>query len=767
MHCLFFKRSLWILFLLLNCVSLLAQSTYYSRNGAALPRNWNEADSWTTSSDGSGPAAGIPGRNDNVVILNGHTVLINATNNNGFAGISPNGLGRANVGTFNGSGIAAFYQIGNITVNSGGVLSSAVRLMIGGSTLVLGTLATTTAYDDIINIGRLEISSGATFSCNDDFVLSGDSETLLFNTTTSSDDIYIDHTDAQLCGTGTVAITDAIWYFNGASSDQLCSQITITGCGTCPQSGTGISSLPTDQKFIYQGSAWRYLDDGSNQGTVWVGTSFNDFGWSTGQAQLGYGDGDETTTVSFGANTNNKHETTYFRKSFYVEDPNGYSSVLLRLLRDDGAVVYINGTEVDRQNMPAGTISFNTLASTAIGGSPEDQFFETSLNPSILSAGTNYIAVEVHQANVTSSDLSFDLELTGVFGNALINKGDTWNYMDDGSNQGTAWTGVLFNDASWSTGVAQLGYGDGDETTTISFGGNTNNKHETTYFRKSINVIDPSIYQSLTVNILRDDGVIIYVNGNEVLRNNMPTGTISFTTLASTTIEGTDEDNYLSFNVSSANLIAGTNVIAVEVHQANITSSDLSFDMELIGVESNVLPVELIHFSGYPFENKVELEWATASELNNDYFIIQHSDRGIHFTDRGIVKGNGTAYEQINYSYIDQQPNAAVNYYRLRQVDFDGQFSDSEIIRVLVNSNGFYKIYPNPVTDILRVVTSYDLTKANVALSFIDGTDQALEKEVDRQTLMIRTDQLAEGIYFLEVRLEEVVIRDRFLVVKN
>src|SRR5207248_11507031 len=106
---------------------------------------------------------------------------------------------------------------------------------------------------------------------------------------------------------------------------------------------------------IATGSTWKYLDNGSNQGTAWRATAFSDATWASGAAELGYGDGDEPTVVSFGPNASAKFITTYFRKSFSVTDPAQVTSPSLRIKRDDGAVVYVNGTEVFRTNMPTGT----------------------------------------------------------------------------------------------------------------------------------------------------------------------------------------------------------------------------------------------------------------------------------------------------------------------------------------------------------------------------------------------------------------------------
>ncbi|MBK5295544.1 MAG: hypothetical protein JJE40_00215, partial [Vicinamibacteria bacterium] len=120
----------------------------------------------------------------------------------------------------------------------------------------------------------------------------------------------------------------------------------------------------------------------------------------------------------------------------------------------------------------------------------------------------------------------------------------TWKYLDNGSNQGTAWRAPAFADSAWASGPAQLGYGDGDEATVVSFGPSSTAKYTTTYFRHAFSVASPASYQSLTLRVMRDDGVVVYLNGNEVFRSNLPTGTVTSTTLASTAVSGADESAF-------------------------------------------------------------------------------------------------------------------------------------------------------------------------------------------------------------------------------
>ncbi|HEX8169921.1 MAG TPA: fibronectin type III domain-containing protein [Thermoanaerobaculia bacterium] len=165
--------------------------------------------------------------------------------------------------------------------------------------------------------------------------------------------------------------------------------------------------------LITERSLWKYLDNGSNQGTAWTATAFDDSLWASGPAELGYGDGDEATIVNYGPDPLRRYVTTYFRKTVNVEDPSQFTKVILRLIRDDGAVVYINGREVWRPNMPTGTIAYTTLAAVTVSDADEDAWQELTLDPQVLVAGANTVAVEMHQAGRSSSDLSFDLQLIG------------------------------------------------------------------------------------------------------------------------------------------------------------------------------------------------------------------------------------------------------------------------------------------------------------------------------------------------------------------
>ncbi|MBL49807.1 MAG: hypothetical protein CMP28_12775 [Roseibacillus sp.] len=174
----------------------------------------------------------------------------------------------------------------------------------------------------------------------------------------------------------------------------------------------------------------------------------------------------------------------------------------------------------------------------------------------------------------------------------LIRPGDVWKYLDDGSDQGVAWRNREFDDESWRSGPAELGYGDNDEATEVRFGPNEDNddndedeKYITTYFRKNFTVTDASQVAALTYRIKRDDGMVVYLNGNVIGRDHVGENPDYLTEARNGSSQEDDflEPGDLDFAADDIHtlLVDGTNTIAVEIHQDDNESSDISFDFEL------------------------------------------------------------------------------------------------------------------------------------------------------------------------------------------
>jgi hypothetical protein len=117
-----------------------------------------------------------------------------------------------------------------------------------------------------------------------------------------------------------------------------------------------------------------------------------------------------------------------------------------------------------------------------------------------------------------------------------------------------------------------------------------------------------------------------------------------------------------------------------------------------------VLPVELLSFDAKPVDDNVILNWSTASEINNNYFEVEKSNDGKKFKTFQFVSGAGNSTIQNDYSTVDESPSPGINYYRLKQVDFDGTISYSPIVAVEINSSNVFYVMPNPAIDKLELV---------------------------------------------------------------
>lgn len=197
--------------------------------------------------------------------------------------------------------------------------------------------------------------------------------------------------------------------------------------------------------------------------------------------------------------------------------------------------------------------------------------------------------------------------VTNPVATILLPNGSTWSYLDDTTDPGATWNQVGFNDSGWSNGVAELGFGDTDvrrpEATVVRrFVGNVTNA--TYYFRRTVNIPNPASFTGIQLNVQQDDGAIVYVNGNEVYRATNMVGVNGHTSLALST-QPDDGAAYYTTNLSPSLFLAGNNLIAVEVHQNSMTSSDVSFDLMLWGIAPAGTAVHVVQTS----PTQAEVSW--------------------------------------------------------------------------------------------------------------------------------------------------------------
>jgi hypothetical protein len=328
-----------------------------------------------------------------------------------------------------------------------------------------------------------------------------------------------------------------------------------------------------DGLLVEAESEWRYLDGGAAP-AGWAEPGFDDGAWPVGRAELGFGDGDENTVLTPGS------ITYHARRTFDVEGPPP-SSLELHLKADDGAIVYLNGTEILRDNLPEGPVDAST---TALGWrSGADEGFRTFAVPAdALVGGQNVLAVEVHNVWSGNNDLGFDLRLlpSDVIVEQpdppLVDLGSSWIHTDSSGGAAPAgWPAAIGAGLGLGPDPAQFGFGEDDEATELVVG------QEAYYFATTFEVDDLGEATELDLSLVVDDGAVVYLNGTEILRVNMATDrVIEWNTRPLTWASG-DDERLQDHVVPADALVVGTNTITVEVHNYWPGNPDLSFDLGL------------------------------------------------------------------------------------------------------------------------------------------------------------------------------------------
>gem|GEM_PF-1749058 len=198
--------------------------------------------------------------------------------------------------------------------------------------------------------------------------------------------------------------------------------------------------------------------------------------------------------------------------------------------------------------------------------------------------------------------------------------------------------------------------------------------------------------------------------------------------------------------IDGSGLVSGTFASITSSNPSIVYTVDYSDATEVEIEVTEVLPVELASFNGRIENTTTYLSWETYSESNNDYFVIEHSIDGRNFTMLNKVYGNGTTSTISNYSYTHEQPARMDNYYRLKQVDYDGGFEYSSVLHLLNEINDTpVDIYPNPARDVLI----YEGAAATLTFYNMFGTQVMQQSTAGKSNIDI--SQLNAGTYIIEI----------------
>lgn len=433
---------------------------------------------------------------------------------------------------------------------------------------------------------------------------------------------------------------------------------------------------PNALTFIELGSDWSWRYDSTAWDSNWNASDYDSGSWATGAAPLGRGPGNWGTNI-MPEGLSPIPISAQFRKSIEIEDASQVTDGKIAVRADDGVVLYLNGIEIGRKNLPNTTLGQSTYATTAPRStSAAATLVEFDVPAAVLRDGTNVVSASV-QANYRSTvDLSFDLLFTAVRGEAevpdppatpqlvaeatsgtavalswtqpagdvavekyeisrdgevvaevagdetswsedsltpettyeysivavgefgrnsepgtasvstpadtavtFIQEGSDWSWRYDAAAWDPDWKTLGYDSSSWATGTAVLGRGPGTWETNIMPEA-LSPIPLSAQFRKAVQVEDPSVVVDAVISVRADDGVVVYVNGVEVGRQNLSNATLGQNSYASAAPRtSTAAANPVQFEVPSAVLRAGDNIVAASVHGNYRGTTDLSFDL--------------------------------------------------------------------------------------------------------------------------------------------------------------------------------------------
>ncbi len=799
-----------------------ANRTFYSRASG----DWESNNSWSFTPDGSSgtvPVGVFPRRADNVVIQSGHTILVNSVTDNGPCSQSPNDLGRANVGPFTGSEDQMFYHTGDILIANGGTLTVTEEIMLEGYTLV-DNGGTFTIAEDIINLGYLEVLTTATFSNTDDLILSGNSITIINNLAIGVDDIYLDWTDATLCGEGIINLGNGgpdpdVQLFNGSTLDQICYTFDMTctlNCDAFPINGTGnfssgnsgpggVGSLSSsgdvvlwlDANSINQatGTNLSIWSDLSGYGNDASSSGGNEPVFNTGQlngfpAVQFVSTNSDFLRVAHGASLN-LSTLTMFTVGNLEASSTPYASFISKI---QTGVVAFNGYGLFRNdNLQGVTFSIDALGNEAqsaitygvdaihssIYSDPALEHFVNEVGPSTDSyAGpvTNHTTPLYIGATVNAAGTNPDRFLAGdiseiVLFNAALNNAKRIivnNYLSAKYNVALSNNNVYTMDnpanGDYDFEIAGIGQAADGSNHRDSRGtgivrmwnpSNLSNNEFLLWGHDSTPLENTSTIVGVDV-----DGDIIEERLSRVWRVSEvgDVGTVS-----------------ISFNFSQLGNPLGSNLrllidrngngfadndvtpIAGSVSNGVAIFSNVNFqdgDRFTLGNTdaSSPLPVELILFDAIAQGAEVVIRWATASEINNDFFTVERSVSAETWESISYKEGAGNSSSRIDYQEIDKFPYPGVSYYRIKQTDFDGTISYSDVKRVELDEIFLFKVFPNPTEGVFQFSSGLNLDGAEILVYNLLGQRLPAQIESERNNAHIELVDVPDGIYLLKIK---------------
>ena len=199
--------------------------------------------------------------------------------------------------------------------------------------------------------------------------------------------------------------------------------------------------------------------------------------------------------------------------------------------------------------------------------------------------------------------------------------------------------------------------------------------------------------------------------------------------------------------------------------QAILSGVTLNFN----GPPTSVLPVELLYFTGRAKDSEVTLQWATATELDNSHFEVERSADGREYEFIGKVQGAGTHQGLLEYDFTDDQPHLGLNYYRLRQVDFDGAFEYSNVVAIEVEgkAGGGISVFPNPASNQVEVGLPAQLLDQALDITIRDLSGKIVlrhRQPAGQRIAQLPLEGIPSGYYTVNVQAGSRLLTEKLIV---
>ncbi len=316
-------------------------------------------------------------------------------------------------------------------------------------------------------------------------------------------------------------------------------------------------------------------------------------------------------------------------------------------------------------------------------------------------------------------------------------------YKLAGGAEPASYAFTLLSGSKWSIGISRIS-GVNTALPIGSSAGTTGN---------GVTVTAPSITTSA------NNALVLCYHTNKKASTYTPDGT---------TTERYDAPN--SADGSASNMLATflKPTFGITGNKSATSSDSESWSSVQLAINSAIiLPVEFLYFEAAAEHDAVLLNWATATEINNEYFTVEKSRDGIDFHEVTRIEGAGNSEEVKKYLVVDGSPYHGISYYRIKQTDYDGKFEYSDMEIVDFKSGSGIKLFPNPFSEQITIKCPNLLSDGTIIIKNTKGQTVKILDHINTKNIEINRDYLPAGLYFLQLKAGSTMLLNKKIMIRD